>query len=63
MIFDFRKARASCIEPSQMNGVDIVIVEKYTYLGIIIDDKLTLTEQCKVTTGGKHSKKCVSYEK
>ena len=51
MVFDFRKARASCMEPIQLNGEDIDIVEKYTYLGTVLDDKLSWTEQCNATVG------------
>ena len=51
IVFDFRKARASCMDQIQLNGEDIDIVEKYTYLGTVLDDKLSWTEQCNATVG------------
>ena len=53
IVFDFRKSKASNIDPIQLNGVDIEMVEKdtYMYLGTVIDKKFSWTDQYKVTTG------------
>ena len=46
IVFDFRVGPPQ-IDPINVNGVDIEIVNKYKYLGTTIDNKLSWAEECK----------------
>ena len=57
LIFDFRsKKRNQDVIPINVGNCNIEIVQSYKYLGTVIDNKLTWTDQCKALVSKGHQR-------
>lgn len=65
MVFDFRSRQTQqSVIPVSIDNSDIEIVESYKYLGIVVDNKLTWSKQCKtLVSKGQHSTTYVFLKK